>query len=170
MALPGFAKYFRKSASEELEHAHTLMHYQNERGGRIVLQDIKKPAKDEWGSSLEAMQRALALEKTVNQSLLDLRKLADTHGDFNVSWLLHYTTLIDISPIPLSLSISSLLSSSLSSLPSFLLHLQMANFLETNYLAEQVEAMKKIGDYVTQLENVGAGHGVFHFDHEALGE
>ena len=87
MALPGFAKYFRKSASEELEHARTLMKYQNDRGGCVVLQDIKKPAKDEWGSGLEAMQTAMDLEKTVNQALLDLRKLADTHGDANVSSL-----------------------------------------------------------------------------------
>ena len=93
MALPGFAKFFRKFAAEELEHAQALMHYQNERGGRIVLQDIKKPAKDEWGSGLEAMQGALELEKAMNQSLLDLHKLADSHGDFNVSWLLLFTSL-----------------------------------------------------------------------------
>ena len=94
MALPGFAKYFRKSASEELEHARTLMKYQNDRGGCVVLQDIKKPAKDEWGSGLEAMQTAMDLEKTVNQALLDLRKLADTHGDANVSSLQSLTPFL----------------------------------------------------------------------------
>lgn len=84
VALPGFAKYFKKSADEEKEHAEKLMKFQVQRGGRIQLSDIKKPAKDEWGSGLEAMEAALALERTVNQALLDLHKIADKHGDFQV--------------------------------------------------------------------------------------
>ena len=85
MALPGFAKYFRKASGEEMEHAQIFMKFQNDRGGRIVLQDIKKPAKDDWVSGIDAMQAALELEKTVNQALLDLHKVADKHGDFHVS-------------------------------------------------------------------------------------
>ncbi|XP_061179683.1 soma ferritin-like [Saccostrea echinata] len=81
VALPGFSKYFKKASDEEREHAERLMKYQNKRGGRIVLQDIKKPDRDEWGTGLDAMQVALQLEKTVNQSLLDLHKVADSHGD-----------------------------------------------------------------------------------------
>jgi ferritin heavy chain len=41
VALPGFAKFFKKSSDEEREHAEKLMNFQNKRGGRIVLQDIK---------------------------------------------------------------------------------------------------------------------------------
>ena len=85
VALPGFAKYFKKSADEEKEHAEKLMKFQVQRGGRVVLNDIKKPAKDEWGTGLDAMQDALALEKTVNQALLDLHKIADANNDFQVS-------------------------------------------------------------------------------------
>ena len=85
VALPGFAKYFRKASEDEMEHAKIFMKFQNERGGRIVLQDIKKPAKDSWGCGQDAMQAALELEKTVNQALLDLHKIADKHGDFHVS-------------------------------------------------------------------------------------
>merc|ERR1712226_499117 len=81
VALKGFAKFFKKSSDEEREHAEKLMAYQNKRGGRIVLQNIQKPERDEWGTGLDAMQAALALEKNVNQSLLDLHKLADSHGD-----------------------------------------------------------------------------------------
>ena len=69
-----------------MDHAKLFMKFQNERGGRIVLQDIKKPAKDAWGSGLDAMKAALELEKTVNQALLDLHKIADKHGDFHVSF------------------------------------------------------------------------------------
>lgn len=61
------------------------MTFQNERGGRIRLEDIQKPARDEWGNGLDAMEAALELEKTVNQALLDLHKVADTHGDFQVT-------------------------------------------------------------------------------------
>jgi len=43
------------------------MRYQNKRGGRIVLQPIAKPTRDEWSSPLEAITAALELEKTVNQ-------------------------------------------------------------------------------------------------------
>lgn len=48
------------------------------------LYNFQKPDRDEWGTGLEAMETALALEKTVNQSLLDLHKLADGHGDAQV--------------------------------------------------------------------------------------
>lgn len=85
VALKGFQKFFCDSSSEEKEHAEKLMKLQNTRGGRIVLQDIKKPERDEWGSGLEAMQAALALEKSVNQSLLDLHAIADKHKDYQLA-------------------------------------------------------------------------------------
>ncbi|XP_062499712.1 soma ferritin-like [Corticium candelabrum] len=127
VALHGFHKFFKESSDEELEHADKLMTFQNKRGGRVVLQDIKKPEKDEWGSGLDAMQVALALEKHVNQSLLDLHKIADRHGDA-----------------------------------------QMMDFIEGEYLKEQVDAIKKIGDHVTNLKRVGPGLGEYQFDKETL--
>jgi len=128
VALPGFAKFFSKSSEEEREHAEKFMKYQNKRGGRIVLQDIKKPDRDEWGSGLEAMQVALQLEKSVNQSLLDLHKVCASHDDA-----------------------------------------QMADFLETEYLEEQVKAIKEIGDHITQLKRVGPGLGEYLYDKESMG-
>jgi len=128
VALPGFAKYFSKASEEEREHAEKFMKYQNKRGGRIVLQDIKKPDRDEWGSALEAMQVALQLEKSVNQSLLDLHKVCTSHDDA-----------------------------------------QMADFLETEYLEEQVKAIKEIGDHITQLKRVGPGLGEYLYDKESMG-
>jgi len=87
VALPGFHKFFKKAADEEKDHAQKLMEFQNKRGGRIVLKDIKKPERDEWGSGLEAMRTALELEKTVNQSIIDLHKLAGECGDQHMT---HY--------------------------------------------------------------------------------
>ncbi|KAG1649860.1 Soma ferritin [Nymphon striatum] len=81
VGLKGFFKYFKKASDEEREHAQKFMAYQNKRGGRIVLQDIKKPDNDEYGSGLDAMKIALELEKNVNESLLNIHKLADSHKD-----------------------------------------------------------------------------------------
>jgi len=128
VALPGFAKFFKASSDEEREHAEKLMAYQNKRGGRIVLQDIKKPSNDEWGNGLEAMQVALQLEKSVNQSLLDLHKIAGGHEDA-----------------------------------------QLCDFIESEYLEEQVKAIKEISDHVTQLKRVGQGLGEYIYDKETLG-
>jgi ferritin heavy chain len=125
VALPGFHKFFKKASHEEREHAEKFMKYQNMRGGRIVLQDVQKPERDEWGTGLEAMQCALALEKRVNQSLLDLHKLADGHEDG-----------------------------------------QLTDFLEGEFLKEQVEAIKELSDHVTQLKRVGPGLGEFMYDKE----
>ncbi|CAC5379969.1 FTH1 [Mytilus coruscus] len=127
VALPGFSKFFKKSSDEEREHAEKFMKYQNKRGGRIVLQDIKKPDRDEWGTALDAMQVALSLEKSVNQSLLDLHKTADSHNDA-----------------------------------------QMCDFLESEYLEEQVNAIKEISDHITQLKRVGSGLGEYMYDKESI--
>jgi len=127
VALKGFHKFFSECSKEEREHAEKLMKYQNRRGGSIVLAPINKPEKDSWGSGLEAMQEALALEKVVNQSLLDLHKLATAHVD-----------------------------------PS------LTDFLESEFLQEQVEAIKKLGDYITNLKRVGPGLGEYMFDKETL--
>ena len=45
----------------------------------------------------------------------------------------------------------------------------MADFIEGHFLHEQVEDIKKLGDYITNLKRVGPGHGEYHFDKE-LGE
>ena len=40
----------------------------------------------------------------------------------------------------------------------------MADFIESNFLHEQTEGMKKLSDYITNLERVGDGLGVYQFD------
>merc|ERR1711993_14773 len=80
-ALPGFAKFFKDNSNEERDHAIMFMDYQSSRGGRVVFQDIAKPTPTEWGTPLEAVEAALELEKTVNQSLLDLVGAAEKRND-----------------------------------------------------------------------------------------
>ncbi|KAL3650298.1 2Fe-2S ferredoxin [Castilleja foliolosa] len=45
---------------------------------------------------------------------------------------------------------------------------QLTDFVETEFLAEQVESIKKISEYVAQLRRVGKGHGVWNFDQMLL--
>lgn len=45
----------------------------------------------------------------------------------------------------------------------------MCDWLESNYLTEQVEAIKEISDYITNLKRVGTGLGEYLFDKETLG-
>merc|ERR1711862_317647 len=70
-----------RRTNEEREHGMKLMEYQTKRGGKVVFQDIAKPSSCEWGTPLQSMEAALELEKTVNQSLLDLHKASDGKGD-----------------------------------------------------------------------------------------
>ncbi|XP_047335482.1 ferritin-3, chloroplastic-like [Impatiens glandulifera] len=47
---------------------------------------------------------------------------------------------------------------------------QLTDFVESEFLNEQVEAIKKISEYVAQLRRIGKGHGVWHFDQMLLRE
>merc|ERR1712200_184668 len=109
-ALHGFASFFRKASDEERDHGMKLMEYQTSRGGRCKFQD---------------MEAALELEKTVNQSLLDLHSKAGDKGDAH-----------------------------------------LCDFLEGNYLNEQVDGIKEIGDMITKIKRAGDGLGLHIIDKE----
>ena len=99
------------------------MKFQNKRGGSVVLKDVQRPDRDEWGTGLDALQTALDLEKKVNQSLLDLHGVAGSHNDAN-----------------------------------------LCDFIESEFLNEQVEAIKELGDKITALKRAGPGLGEYLFD------
>merc|ERR1712200_146942 len=124
-ALHGFASFFRKASDEERDHGMKLMEYQTSRGGRCKFQDIAKPTTMEWGTPLQAMEAAIELEKTVNQSLLDLHSKAGDKGDAH-----------------------------------------LCDFLEGNYLNEQVDGIKEIGDMITKIKRAGDGLGLHIIDKE----
>merc|ERR1712080_143274 len=127
LALHGFAKRFRAASAKEKEHAEKLIDYQNMRGGRVIFRESAKPSTDDWGTALEAVLPSLELEKTVNESLLAMHKVADDHNGA-----------------------------------------QMTDFLEGNYLEEQVEAIKEISDLVTKMKRAGDGLGLHTIDQELL--
>ncbi|KAM7026388.1 ferritin, higher subunit-like [Acridotheres tristis] len=81
VALSRLARFFRERSREEREGAEGLLRFQTRRGGRVLLQDIKKPERDTWGSALEAAEAALQLQNSVNRALLELHGLAAEKGD-----------------------------------------------------------------------------------------
>merc|ERR1712098_962312 len=93
IALMGFSKRFREASKEEREHADILIDYQTMRGGRVVFLEIAKPNNDEWGCALEAVEASLELERTVNESLLNMHKMADSHGDSQMTDFIEGTFL-----------------------------------------------------------------------------
>ena len=83
MAFPRLTRSFRQN--KYITPFISRESLQNSRGGRVVLKDIPRPEKDEWGSPLDAMKAALELEKTVNQSIIDLHGLAGVKEDGNMT-------------------------------------------------------------------------------------
>lgn len=85
IALRNIAKFFKEQSDEERGHATELMRIQAVRGGRVAMQNIQKPEKDEWGTVLEAFEAALALERANNASLLKLHGIAEQRNDAHLT-------------------------------------------------------------------------------------
>ncbi|KAF7468315.1 hypothetical protein GHT09_014487 [Marmota monax] len=81
VALEGVGHFFLELAEEKHEASERLLKMQNQSGGRAPFQDVQKPSQDEWGNTLDAMEAALALEKNLNQAILDLHALGSTRTD-----------------------------------------------------------------------------------------
>lgn len=133
---------------------------------------LQKPERDEWGSGTEALECALQLEKSVNQSLLDLHKLCSDHNDPHVSSEeLQSSTLAHAEPGGDVHAASLLVHLSLFA-PVFLLF-QLCDHLETHFLDEQVKSIKELADWVTNLRRMGApqnGMAEYLFDKHTLGK
>uniref|UniRef100_A0A8D1G2F2 Ferritin n=1 Tax=Sus scrofa TaxID=9823 RepID=A0A8D1G2F2_PIG len=106
-------------ALKNFEPAEKLMKLQNQGGGRIFLQDIRKRERDDWENGLTAMEYALHLEKknNMNQSLMELHELATDKND----------------PY-------------------------LCDFIEMQYLDEQVKSIKELGDHFTNLNRMLPPH------------
>ncbi|XP_062995865.1 ferritin heavy chain A-like [Elgaria multicarinata webbii] len=131
VALKHVAAFLKKESLKKREYAEKFLKYQNKRGGCIVLQDIQKPDRDEWDTSLEAIQSTLQLELNVNQALLNLHKLATENRDPH-----------------------------------------LCDFLQSQFLEEQVETIKQLGDHLANLRRLGVpqdGLGEHLFDKLTLG-
>lgn len=78
--LSGCANWMKMQANEEQEHAMKFFEQINERGGRVELEAIDKPATD-WESPLQAFQQALEHEKKVTGMINELMGKAKSIND-----------------------------------------------------------------------------------------
>lgn len=128
VGLMNFAEYYRNRSKKRMENATKWMKFQNDRGGILILKDVKKPEKTHWNSGMDGMFTALELEKSLDTALKSLHSVADKHNDYH-----------------------------------------MSDFIEGNFLNEQVEIIKELSGHIANLKRVGElGHGEYHFDHATL--
>jgi len=80
MNLNGMAHWMKIQAGEEYQHAMRFWTHIIDRGGRVVLTEIKGPA-TEWNSPLVAWENAYEHEKIVTERIFKIGKLAEKMGD-----------------------------------------------------------------------------------------
>lgn len=115
VALGSFALYFLRQSQKWKERTEMLFSLLTERQGSLTLGRIANQERQDWLDGLMAMECAFHLEKTINQSLLQLYSLANNKGD-----------------------------------------LYLCNFLKCHFLPQQVEILKEMGGYMTNLHRLGA--------------
>ncbi|XP_040589672.1 ferritin heavy chain-like isoform X1 [Mesocricetus auratus] len=115
VAQENLASFFLNKSHECSAHSEMFLELQNQRGGRISLRSITKPERDDWISGLKAMEYALRLELTTNQSLVGLQQLAASKSDAH-----------------------------------------LCSFLKNHFLNKQIEILKVISGYVTNMRQMGS--------------
>lgn len=145
VSLPGFAAFLRECSEDERKHAQKLIDYMAARGGRVQLKPIPSPEVSiyielffleiifdhldyiqmEWKTPMNILETALKYEKEVNQSLLNLHKIAEENED-----------------------------------PA------LEDFIESEFLEEQIKDIKELADMITQLSRCGDGLGLYIFDRD----
>jgi len=81
VALSKFSSFFLERSVKEREQAEKLLEYQNMRGGRILLNTILKPSRQDWRGGLDAMSFSLDYQKSLNTFILEVHRRAGNHGD-----------------------------------------------------------------------------------------
>ncbi|XP_034341773.1 ferritin heavy polypeptide-like 17E [Arvicanthis niloticus] len=115
VALGNFKRFFLRKSHDCQASAEMFMHLQNTRGGYTTLLDIERPERDSWHGGFQAMECALDMEMLLNQSLLNMHKMAKERGDAH-----------------------------------------LCHFLKQNCLNQQVEVLKEVSGYLTNLSHMGA--------------
>lgn len=87
--LPGFAHWMRVQYKEEIEHAERFFDHLLERGKKVQLPAVSKPAAD-FKSPLDVVKRALANEHKVTASINKLYELAQKEKDYPAQLMLHW--------------------------------------------------------------------------------
>ncbi|XP_053406915.1 yolk ferritin-like [Mercenaria mercenaria] len=159
VSLPGFAKWFEKASLEERQHATGLIEYINKRGGTVSLNDLG------FNSMCTTIDQELAKISEFKRSDACICSFMSSKKDSlcaerstwkNGLWAMQDTLVLE------RFVNTQLLE----------LHKEagkhedphLSHILEHDYLDEQVESIKKVADYIRQLERVGDGLGEYTFD------
>lgn len=81
ISLPGASHWLKLQAQEELEHGMKMFGYVNERGGKVTLHALDKPAV-EYPSLLKVFEETLAHERKVTSLIKYLYGLALKENDY----------------------------------------------------------------------------------------
>lgn len=87
--LKGFAKWMKIQAEEEMKHAMKMFDYIVERGGRVLLKEIKKPPHD-FKSAHNMMEETLEHEKKVTGLLNKLFETSQSAKDHATQIMLQW--------------------------------------------------------------------------------
>jgi len=87
--LPGFAKWLRMQATEEMEHAMKFYDFIHERGGKVILYAIDQPP-SEFGKPAEIFEQVYAHEQKVTGLINGIYEIALKENDYPSQIFLHW--------------------------------------------------------------------------------
>jgi len=87
--LPGFAKWLRMQADEEMEHAMKFYDFIHERGGKVTLLAIDQPP-TEFGTPREIFEQVYAHEQKVTGLINSIYEVALKENDYPSQIFLHW--------------------------------------------------------------------------------
>ena len=87
--LEGMTSWMLIQTDEERLHAMKFLDFINDRGGRVVLEQIDKP-KTEWESPLDAFREAYAHEQLISRKINELIDLAIKENDHPANTFLQW--------------------------------------------------------------------------------
>ncbi|MEM4634047.1 MAG: ferritin [Candidatus Anstonellaceae archaeon] len=88
-SLSGMAKWMRKQAEEEMEHAMKIFNYIHQRGGIVKLEAVPAPIAS-FNSPLSAFEAALAHEQKNTRHIEELARLCEEEKDMATSSFLKW--------------------------------------------------------------------------------
>jgi ferritin len=87
--LPGFARWLRMQAEEEMEHAMKFYDFIHERNGKVVLFAIDQPP-SEFGTPREIFEQVYAHEQKVTGLINSIYELSVKENDYPSQIFLHW--------------------------------------------------------------------------------
>ncbi|KAF9976918.1 hypothetical protein BGZ73_007535 [Actinomortierella ambigua] len=172
VALPGLSKNFHKRACKETEKAQYWIHYQNERGGTVVLDTIPAPNL-EWGSAREALGK-FSIVKLDTKFQTDLRgggrddlRQQQLFAGIQKRVMWPHRAIVGGVPKDAALQIERDVNKNflaVSALADNNDDPQLSNTVRSTALAQQVDSIEELAHLITQHDRTGSGLGLYLFD------